>query len=1164
MYGIFLHAPQQYNHPNHFNLLPLFFLDSTAAPIPDKLDPRKTQLASSIMSSFPSSPNSKRASSYNPATPSLLASPPSRQSQPNLQKRSLDSSSLGTAPPPLPPRPVSAALPDTTSSLDNSQAPPPNIVFQVSDPSNNTIESHVHPATMPQQHVDTDDDDSQSLYESDTDSFTAGDEKRLSVMVMSPGSLSSRLDHFQQDYDYDPQYVDQTTTGPDSATTTATTLQVQSARNGTRNVSAESFASTASNLTSVSTASDASANSQATYYGGYQQQELQPQQQQQQQQQFYINSNAAIYSSPATAQLNIPKQRTMNATETLQPQFQPVSPLSVQQQQHLPAIDTTNLEPASTQYSAVSSPDDWKAYPSDTPVSQYGNPSFDMPPGAQPTNNYEVNDVFRRRLQEKMHDDAVVNSNNSAAVAAGTLESDIAKQYETGMNFDNTNSATPSASQPLFQNIQHPVPISLVPKSPSLAATTSAIPAPGAAANPVYFNPAPAAALSNQELSIPHSSTTSLASSSGYSFGLTPTASKLNLHFSQQPPATIPTTAQPLQQQQQNYVSPSSPMPTDDLIAQYSQELDAQESRLRVRKAGGMESSVASHPSQHQEHIYATPALLPEIKVDNANGASTYYRPDPAPQTPVSRDASEHPAMEQFSNDSPPSAGKDKEGKHGRHLLGIFKGHKKKNSSVSSAATVTGARSRESSTEPPKSRNSPTGPPDFAGGARNKQQQYEGLVVQPSKEQVAEWEREAENLVLQLGNTSLQVPANGGEPGAAAGAAGSMQSLPTTGARDDGSSTASKKLSRFSALITGSATGNRHRSSSTSSAISYVSDTHPDDHSRLNPAPEPHAGGYPSPQFAVLNADAATSSTSVNNLTETFSKETDARLHRAIDLHEAGQLAEAAALFRDLADPEHTNHPLAQVLYGLSLRHGWGVDVNEAMAFQYLRLAGKNSAMLHKIIANTAALGEQDATATAAGGPAASLPAALSPSSPPRAQQRSVSPPSAEGGLHTVVRPRNRTLSSAAAAPPSLTAAELQSHATQKSASPTPPATDMAAAPSSTSTASSSSALRIGGFARGELTLATYELANCFRNGWGCEKDPVAALTYYEAAAHLGDLDAMFEAAWCYLNGFGTRGKKKDKYKAAQYYRMAESRGKHEVGNSWIWKDKYNPREESK
>lgn len=102
-----------------------------------------------------------------------------------------------------------------------------------------------------------------------------------------------------------------------------------------------------------------------------------------------------------------------------------------------------------------------------------------------------------------------------------------------------------------------------------------------------------------------------------------------------------------------------------------------------------------------------------------------------------------------------------------------------------------------------------------------------------------------------------------------------------------------------------------------------------------------------------------------------------------------------------------------------------------------------------------------------------------------------------------------------------------------------------------------SAGMKKGGAAKGELVLALYELANCFRNGWGIKKDPVAAKQYYETAANLGDTDAMNEIAWCYLEGFGC---KKDKFKAAQFLRVAESKGNKQLGNTWIWKDKYNPK----
>ncbi|UNI14867.1 hypothetical protein JDV02_001452 [Purpureocillium takamizusanense] len=98
--------------------------------------------------------------------------------------------------------------------------------------------------------------------------------------------------------------------------------------------------------------------------------------------------------------------------------------------------------------------------------------------------------------------------------------------------------------------------------------------------------------------------------------------------------------------------------------------------------------------------------------------------------------------------------------------------------------------------------------------------------------------------------------------------------------------------------------------------------------------------------------------------------------------------------------------------------------------------------------------------------------------------------------------------------------------------------------------------LKKGGAAKGELVLAIFELANCFRHGWGIPKDPIAAKQYYETAANLGDTDAMNEVAWCYLEGFGC---KKDKFAAAKYYRLAEKAGNKTLGNTWIWKEKYDP-----
>ncbi|KAF2766230.1 HCP-like protein [Teratosphaeria nubilosa] len=182
-------------------------------------------------------------------------------------------------------------------------------------------------------------------------------------------------------------------------------------------------------------------------------------------------------------------------------------------------------------------------------------------------------------------------------------------------------------------------------------------------------------------------------------------------------------------------------------------------------------------------------------------------------------------------------------------------------------------------------------------------------------------------------------------------------------------------------------------------------------------------------------------------------KRNDETIQEAIRLHESGDLTASTAMFGRLAQPTGANNALAQVLYGLALRHGWGIPCEPDKAVHYLSLAASNSASV-----------EQQAL---------------------------------ESGI------------------------------------------------------------RSGGAAKGELVLAIFELANCFRHGWGVKRDAVAARQYYETAANLGDTDAMDEAAWCFLEGFGGA---KDKFKAAQYLRLAAEKGSKSVGNSWIWKEKYNPK----
>ncbi|OJD17483.1 hypothetical protein AJ78_02404 [Emergomyces pasteurianus Ep9510] len=87
-----------------------------------------------------------------------------------------------------------------------------------------------------------------------------------------------------------------------------------------------------------------------------------------------------------------------------------------------------------------------------------------------------------------------------------------------------------------------------------------------------------------------------------------------------------------------------------------------------------------------------------------------------------------------------------------------------------------------------------------------------------------------------------------------------------------------------------------------------------------------------------------------------------------------------------------------------------------------------------------------------------------------------------------------------------------------------------------------------------QFALSIYELGVSHLNGWGIEQDKSLALRCFEIAGHWGDVDALAEAGFCYVEGVGCR---KDLKKAAKYYRMAESKGMSMVGNSWIYKPKY-------
>ncbi|BFZ53652.1 hypothetical protein PYCC9005_000681 [Savitreella phatthalungensis] len=92
-------------------------------------------------------------------------------------------------------------------------------------------------------------------------------------------------------------------------------------------------------------------------------------------------------------------------------------------------------------------------------------------------------------------------------------------------------------------------------------------------------------------------------------------------------------------------------------------------------------------------------------------------------------------------------------------------------------------------------------------------------------------------------------------------------------------------------------------------------------------------------------------------------------------------------------------------------------------------------------------------------------------------------------------------------------------------------------------------------FRQTECAAAVYELAISYLRGWGVKADGAIAVRYLSIAGAWGDADACVQLADCLLAGIGCD---RDKPLAARLLRLAEGKGRGEVGNSWIWKSKYD------
>ncbi|KAF9198261.1 hypothetical protein BGZ49_000952 [Haplosporangium sp. Z 27] len=183
--------------------------------------------------------------------------------------------------------------------------------------------------------------------------------------------------------------------------------------------------------------------------------------------------------------------------------------------------------------------------------------------------------------------------------------------------------------------------------------------------------------------------------------------------------------------------------------------------------------------------------------------------------------------------------------------------------------------------------------------------------------------------------------------------------------------------------------------------------------------------------------------------------ESDAYIQRAIELHENDRLEEACYYFQLAAQGEN---PVGQLMYGLSLRHGWGCKPNPKEAIVYLeRAAAYAMSELKELLpgntANIQAIQQQQ-----------------------RQQQLKTQPQQSDNSQGSSSLKRAGTID-------------------RRSAMLT---------------------------ARKELVMALYELGMSFLKGWGVQREKAVAFNYFKLAADLGDADSQNETAQCFLDGVGT------------------------------------------
>ncbi|KAI8601112.1 hypothetical protein EDD21DRAFT_305637 [Dissophora ornata] len=63
-------------------------------------------------------------------------------------------------------------------------------------------------------------------------------------------------------------------------------------------------------------------------------------------------------------------------------------------------------------------------------------------------------------------------------------------------------------------------------------------------------------------------------------------------------------------------------------------------------------------------------------------------------------------------------------------------------------------------------------------------------------------------------------------------------------------------------------------------------------------------------------------------------------VRQGIEFHESGDISKATHYFRTAAE---LGDPVGMLMYGLSVRHGWGCTANRVLAFQYLQKSAEHA-----------------------------------------------------------------------------------------------------------------------------------------------------------------------------------------------------------------------------